>query len=140
MDTPVQAWKEEYCMKRTSFLLVLLLACGLLMLGRTIVAQETPANVAGTWQMTSEGRNGPMTQTLTIQQDAATIKGTLSGPRGDAPFEGTVAGNKISFTIKRETPNGTFTMEYSATVDGDSMTGTIHSERFDRKFTAKRGK
>jgi hypothetical protein len=81
-----------------------------------------------------------MTQTLTIQQDGATIKGTLSGPRGDTSFEGTVAGNKISFTIKRETPNGTFTFDYSATVDGDSMTGTIHSERGDRKFTAKRGK
>ena len=127
-------------MKRTSFFLVLLLAGGLLMWGQMLVAQEAPANVAGTWQMSSEGRNGPMTQTLTITQDGGTIKGTLSGPRGDAPFEGTVAGNKISFTIKRETPNGTFTMEYSATVDGDSMTGTIHSERFDRKFTAKRGK
>jgi len=127
-------------MKRTSLLLVLLVAGGLLMLGLPTFAQETPANVAGTWQMTSEGRNGPMTQTLTIQQDGGTIKGTLSGPRGDTPFEGTVAGNKISFTIKRETPNGTFTLEYSATVDGDSMEGTIHSERFDRKFTAKRGK
>ena len=127
-------------MKRTSFLLVLLLAGGLLTLSQTLVAQEAPANVAGTWEMTSEGRNGPMTQTLTIKQDGGTIKGTLSGQRGEAPFEGTVAGNKISFTIKRETPNGTFTMEYSATVDGDSMTGTIHSERFDRKFTAKRGK
>ena len=128
-------------MKRPLFLLVLLGAAGLLMLGRPTLAQETPANVAGTWQMSSEGRNGPMTQTLTIQQDGATIKGTLSGPRGESSFEGgTVAGNKISFTIKRETPNGTFTMDYSATVDGDSMTGTIHSERFDRKFTAKRGK
>ena len=81
-----------------------------------------------------------MTQTLTIKQDGGTIKGTLTGPRGEAPFEGTVAGNKISFTIKRETPNGTFTLEYSATVNGDSMEGTVHSERFDRKFTAKRGK
>jgi hypothetical protein len=127
-------------MKRTSFLLVLLLAGGLLTLSRTLVAQEAPANVAGTWEMTSEGRNGPMTQTLTIKQDGATIKGTLTGPRGEAPFEGTVAGNKVSFTIKRETPNGTFTLEYSATVNGDSMEGTVHSERFDRKFTAKRGK
>ena len=127
-------------MKRTSFFLVLLLSGGLLMWGQTLVAQEAPANVAGTWQMSSEGRNGPMEQTLTITQDGTTIKGTLSGPRGDAPFEGTVAGNKISFTIKRETPNGTFTLEYSATVNGDSMEGTVHSERFDRKFTAKRGK
>ena len=128
-------------MKKMLFLLVLLMAGGLLVLGRPTLAQETPANVAGTWQMSSEGRNGPMTQTLTIQQDGTTIKGTLSGPRGDTSLEGgTVAGNKISFTIKRETPNGTFTIEYSATVDGDSMTGTAHSERFDRKFTAKRGK
>jgi hypothetical protein len=127
-------------MKRTSLLLVLLLAGGLLTLSQTLVAQEAPANVAGNWEMTSEGRNGPMTQTLTIKQDGATIKGTLSGQRGEAPFEGTVAGNKISFTIKRETPNGTFTLEYSATVNGDSMEGTVHSERFDRKFTAKRGK
>lgn len=127
-------------MKRTSFLLVLLLAGGLLMLGQMLVAQEAPAKVAGTWEMSSEGRNGPMTQTLTITQDGTKIKGTLSGPRGDAPFEGTVAGNKVSFTVNRETPNGTFTLEYSATVDGDSMTGTVHSERFDRKFTAKRTK
>ena len=125
-------------MKRTSFLLVLLLACGLLMLGRTIVAADTPANVAGTWQMTSEGRNGPITSTLTIQQDAAAIKGTLSGPRGDSAFEGTVAGNKISFTVKRDTPNGTFTIEYTGTVDGDSIKGTVHSERFDGEWTAKR--
>jgi len=127
-------------MKRTSFVLALLLAGGLLTFAQMLVAQEAPANVAGTWQMSSEGRNGPMTQTLTITQDGTAIKGTLSGPRGDAPFEGTVAGNKISFTIKRETPNGTFTLEYSATVNGDSMEGTVHSERFDRKFTAKRGK
>jgi hypothetical protein len=127
-------------MKRSSFLLALLLACGLLILGQAVVAAEKPANVAGTWEMTAEGRNGPMTQTLTIQQDGTTIKGTLSGRRGDAPLEGTVEGNKVNFTVKRDTPNGTFTLEYSATVDGDSMTGTVHSERFDRKFTAKRGK
>jgi hypothetical protein len=81
-----------------------------------------------------------MTQTLTIQQDAGKIKGTLTGRRGETPFEGTVTGSKISFTIKRETPNGTFTVEYTATVDGDSMKGTAHSERGDREWTAKRTK
>jgi hypothetical protein len=90
--------------------------------------------------MSSEGPNGPVTQTLTIQQDGATIKGTLTGRRGETPFEGTVAGNKVSFTIKRETPNGTFTIEYSATVDGDAMKGTAHSERGGRDWTAKRTK
>jgi len=128
-------------MKRTVLLLALALGMGLCLtqVGNAL-ADDQPLKVAGNWEMSSEGRNGPMTQTLAIQQDGATIKGTITGPRGEAPFEGTVAGNKVSFTVKRETPNGTFTVEYSGTVEGDSMKGKAHSERFDRDFTAKRTK
>jgi len=125
-------------MRRIS--LAFVLTCGLLLLGGVMAAADEPAKVAGAWEVTSEGRNGPMTQTLTIQQDGGKITGTLTSPRGDANFEGTVTGNKVSFTIKRETDNGTFVIEYSATVDGDSMKGTAHSERFDRDWTAKRTK
>jgi len=128
-------------MKRTALFVGLTLALGVFLaqVGKA-VADDQPANVAGNWEMTSEGRNGPMTQNLTIQQDGATIKGTIKGPRGEAPLEGSVTGNKVTFTVKRETPNGTFTIEYSGTVDGDAMKGTAHSERFDREFTAKRTK
>jgi len=129
-------------MKRISYSLVLAFACGLLlMLAGSAAAADEPANVAGKWEMSSEGPNGTMTQTLTITQDGGTIKGTISGRRGDTPFEGTVTGNKISFTVKRETPNGTFVTDYTATVDGDSMKGKSHNERFgDRDFTATRSK
>ena len=116
------------------------LTCGLLLTCGVAAVADESAKVAGTWEVSSQGRNGPMTQTLTITQDGGKIKGTLTSPRGDAPFEGTVTGNKVSFTINRETPNGTFTIEYTATVDGDSMKGTAHSERFDREWTAKRTK
>jgi hypothetical protein len=116
------------------------LACGLLLICGVAAAADEPANVAGTWEVSSQGRNGPMTQTLTITQDGAKIKGTLASPRGNSNFEGTVTGNKISFTINRETPNGTFTIEYTGTVDGEAMKGTAHSERFDREWTAKRTK
>ena len=128
-------------MKRTALFLTLAFGLGLLLtqVGMA-VADDKPVNVAGNWEMTSEGRNGPMTQTLSFQQDGATIKGTINGPRGEAPLEGTVAGNKVSFTVKRDTPNGTFAIEYSGTVEGDAMKGKAHSERFDRDFTAKRTK
>lgn len=124
-----------------TFLLVL--ACAVLSIyAAKAWAAEEPANVAGKWEMQSEGRNGTMTQTLSITQDGGTIKGTLTGRRGETPFEGTVAGNKVSFTVKRQTQSGdTMVMEYTATVDGDSMKGKVHSERFgDRDFTAKRSK
>ena len=130
-------------MKKTTYSIALAFACGvLLILAGSILAADAPANVAGAWELTSEGRNGPMTQTLTVEQDGATIKGTLKGQRGDAPLEGTVAGNKITFSVKRQTQNGdTMVLEYTGTVDGDSIQGKVHSERFgERDFTAKRSK
>jgi hypothetical protein len=130
-------------MKKLSYSLVLAFACGvLLMLAGNALAADQPANVAGSWEMSSEGPNGTMTQTLAIQQDGGTIKGTITGRRGPAPLEGTVTGNKLSFTVKRQTQSGdTMVLEYNATVAGGSMTGKVHSERFgDRDFTAKRTK
>jgi hypothetical protein len=128
-------------MKRIACLLAFALTCGVLLIcGVRARAADEPAKVAGTWEVSSTSPRGPMTQTLTLQQDGSTIKGTLKGQRGESPLEGSVTGNKISFTVKRETPNGTFTMEYAGTVDGDSMKGTVHSERFDREWTAKRTK
>jgi hypothetical protein len=130
-------------MKRLTYSLALAFACGMLfMLAGTALAADEPARVGGAWEMTSQGRNGPMTQTLTIQQDGGTIKGTLKGQRGEAPLEGTVTGNKVSFTVKRTNQNGdTMVFAYTATVDGDSMTGKVHTEQFgDRDFTAKRTK
>jgi hypothetical protein len=88
--------------------------------------------------MTFESPRGTRTQTLTLEQDGGAIKGTLEGRRGPAPLEGSVTGNEIKFTVKRETPNGTFTLEYTGTVDGDAMKGKVHSERFDGEWTAKR--
>ena len=130
-------------MKKITYSLVLAFACGMLLIlaGNNLVAADA-ANVAGSWELSSQGQNGPMTSTLTIQQDGGTIKGTLKGRRGDAPLEGTVTGNNVSFTVKRQDQNGkTMVMEYTATVDGDSLKGKVHSERFgDRDFTAKRTK
>jgi hypothetical protein len=131
--------KEILLMKRMMYSAALVLACGVLLIwGGKLMAAEEPAKVAGAWEMTSEGPRGAMTQTLKIQQDGSTIKGTLTGRRGESPLEGSVTGNKISFTVKRETPNGTFTIEYSGTVAGDTMKGKSHSERFDGEWTAKR--
>ena len=127
-------------MKKKAYLGAIVLACGaLLVLASGLSAADEPAKVDGAWQVTVETERGTFDQTLTIQQDGGKIKGTLSGRRGDSPIEGTVDGNNISFSVKRETPNGTMSIDYTGTVDGDSMTGTFKSERFNGKFTAKRG-
>jgi hypothetical protein len=126
-------------MHRKICLLAFALAWGVLLaLGGSVLAAEEPAKVAGSWELTFEGPRGTRTQTLTIQQDGSKIKGTLTGQRGESPLEGSVDGNKISFTVTRETPNGTFTIEYNGTVEGDSMKGTMHNQMFDGQWSAKR--
>jgi hypothetical protein len=86
---------------------------------------QAPAKVAGKWEMTTQGRQGPVTSTLTLEQDGEKLKGTLSGQRGDAPVTGTIKGNDINFSVTRQTPNGEFTIEYTGKVDGETMKGTI---------------
>lgn len=121
-------------------------AAGLLVLmcsaAAVLAAQDAPApaNVAGTWQLSMQGRNGnTMTQTMTIEQDGATIKGTIKGRRGDQAMTGTVSGNDVSWTVSFQGRNGnTFNLQYKATVSGDSMKGTLGGGRFSRDFTATR--
>jgi hypothetical protein len=124
-------------MKRTSTIIAVILG---MMLAMSLVAVAEDAKVGGTWEMTSQGRQGPQTSTLTIEQTGTKIKGTLKGARGEAPLEGTVDGNKINFTIERETPNGKFTASYAGTVDGDSIKGTVKMGEREAEWTAKKQK
>ncbi len=117
-------------------LCVLAMALGVVAAG----AAQQPADVAGVWTLTIEGRRGEMTQTLTLKQSAEKITGTLKGRRGEDNLEGTVKGDKIDFTVKRDTPHGEFTQQYKGTVQGDSMKGTLHMFRFDINWTATRQK
>jgi hypothetical protein len=99
-------------------------------------------DVSGTWEMTREGRQGPMTSEITIEQDGSKIKVTMPGFRGGDPMtaEGTIEGNNLQWSITRNTQRGDFTMEYKATVDGDSMSGTMTIVEMDREmeWTAKK--
>ena len=69
------------------------------------------------------------------------LRGTLEGGRGSAELENIMLeGNKITFTIERETPRGTFELAYTGEIDGDTMAGTMEGPggRFTLNWTAKR--
>jgi len=103
------------------------------------VAALFAADVAGEWEMTSEGRQGPTTQTFKIVQDGEKITVTMEGRMGEMTGEGTVKENAIEWSITRETQRGEMTIVYKGTVDGNSMKGTVAMGGMgEREWTAKK--
>jgi hypothetical protein len=102
----------------------LALAFGLLVVAGICLCAPA-ADVAGTWEMTIQTpQGGERTVDMTIEQDGDTIKVTMPGFRGDEMTgEGTVTGNDIEWTFNISTQRGDFTITYTGTVDGDSMSG-----------------
>jgi hypothetical protein len=88
-------------------------------------SDEKPADVAGTWSVSTETPNGTFTQTLTLKQNGATLSGTIGGEKATSDLTGTVNGNTVNFSFTRKGQRGTMTMNYSGTADGDTIKGTI---------------
>jgi len=105
-------------------------------------ADDQPANVAGSWQMTVDGGQGALTILLTIQQDGGNLKGTAKSDFGESALDGTIKGNAIDFTVHVKGDNGNFDIEHIGTVDGDTMKGTTKMPGGDSagQWTATRNK
>jgi len=118
---------------------ILVAAVCFLVLSLAHAASAQDAKVAGSWDLSAPGRDGNvMTQTLTLQQDGTKLTGTLKGARGEAPVTGTISGNNISFSVTRTTPNGEMKLDYTGTVSGDAMKGTLAVMGNSVDWTAKR--
>lgn len=107
----------------------------LTLLGTASKAADAPANVAGTWTFSVSGEAGKATQTIVIQQDGAKITGTFKGPRQSGTIAGSVDDNNIRFHVKARRD-----LDYTGTVDGDTMKGTLSSGNKSGEFTAAREK
>ena len=108
----------------------LIALCALVLM--VIPMSALQANVAGDWEMTTEGRRGPRTTTIHIEQDGEKITVTMPGMRGgdEIKAEGTVKGNDIEWSVTRSTQRGEFTMTYKGKVEGDTMSGEMQMGDF----------
>jgi hypothetical protein len=82
---------------------------------------DAAVKVAGTWQMSWQGRKGAREATLQIQQAGSKLSGTFEAQGGSAPLSGSVQGDKISLTAAGEKKERTFI----GTVEGNKMSGTM---------------
>jgi hypothetical protein len=89
------------------------------------------ADVSGKWTFEQPGRGGNPGRpvTVTLKADGGTLTGSMPGfgrGGGDPPpptaiTDGKIDGNNISFTVKRETQNGTMVTKYEGVVNGNEM-------------------
>jgi len=77
----------------------------------------------GTWNMTMKTPMGEQPGTLTLATDGDTLTGTMGGPQGTMELEnGTVDGDNLAWTVNMTSPMP-ITIEATATVDGDAISG-----------------
>ena len=68
---------------------------------------------------------GAQQGTLELKTDGSTLTGTLSGAQGTIELkDGSADGNSLSWKADITTPMA-MTLEFSATVDGDSISGSV---------------
>ncbi|MDP6374958.1 MAG: hypothetical protein QF921_05005 [Pseudomonadales bacterium] len=93
----------------------------------------------GTWNTTMNTPMGAQNGTLTLQIDGGTLTGTLSGPQGEMELsDGTADGDNLSWKADITSPMA-MTLEFSATVSGDEISGDVKLGAFgNATFTGTR--
>ena len=93
----------------------------------------------GSWKCTINSPMGAQEATLTLVTDGGSLSGTMAGAQGTQEFSGgKVDGDNLEWEVQMTSPM-TMTLEISATVDGDSISGNVKLGAFgDASFEGAR--
>ncbi len=93
----------------------------------------------GTWNLTMNTPMGERRTTLELKTEGGQLTGRQSAEGNSTNiYDGTVSGNDIGWKVNIEQPMP-LTLEFSATVSGDSMSGSVKLGMFGSStFTATR--
>ena len=93
----------------------------------------------GTWNTTINSPMGAQSGTMTLATDGGTLTGKLVSPQGEIDIEdGTVDGDNLTWKASMTSPMP-MTLEFSATVNGDEISGDVKLGAFgNATFTGTR--
>ncbi|HEX8484529.1 hypothetical protein [Sphingomonas sp.] len=87
------------------------------------------ADVDGTYACVVKSPLGDQKTNLTIQSDGTSFTGTNAGAMGSMDVSGTVSGNTLAWKQSMTVPMP-MTLDCEATVEGDTLTGTVGAGAF----------
>jgi hypothetical protein len=87
-------------------------------------------SIAGTYECITKSPMGDQKSDVTIVVDGDTFTGTNAGAMGSMDMEnGKIDGNKLTWSMKMTVPMP-MTLEGEATIDGDTLTGSVKAGAF----------
>ena len=96
-------------------------------------------DVTGTWELNVESPMGSRASDAIFSQTGETLGGKMVSPRGEVPLTGAMKGDAINFSITVNAQGQTLQIDYTGTVTGDTMSGTVVFGSFgDGKWTGKK--
>jgi len=95
--------------------------------------------IDGDWKVTLNSPMGAQDATLTLTTDGNSLSGKMVGAQGTQEFEGgTVDGSSLAWNVKMTQPMP-MDLDFSADVDGDSISGKVKLGAFgDATFAGSR--
>ena len=93
----------------------------------------------GNWNLVVSTPMGERQATLSVKTDGGALKGSQAADGNSTEiFDGTVKGNEVSWKVSITDPMP-MTLEFSGTVDGDKLSGSVTLGAFgSSSFTGKR--
>ncbi|MEO8132345.1 MAG: hypothetical protein ABI822_34935, partial [Bryobacteraceae bacterium] len=83
--------------------------------------------------------SGSSDHNLLFEQKDGKLRGTHSGDILKGDLRGSVQGNQVNFRSSHHIQGTSLGYDFTATVDGDNMHGTVHMGEYgEAKFTATR--
>ena len=96
-------------------------------------------DVSGTWELNVESPMGSRASDAIFTQTGEALAGKMVSPRGETPLTGTLKGDAIAFGINVNVQGQNLQIDYTGTVTGDTMSGTVVFGSFgDGKWTGKK--
>ena len=96
-------------------------------------------DVTGTWELNVESPMGSRASDAVFTQSGETLGGKMVSARGEVPLTGTIKGDAVTFGINVNVQGQNLQIDYTGTVTGDTMSGTVVFGSFgDGKWTGKK--
>jgi polyisoprenoid-binding protein YceI len=120
-------------MKNRALIIIFIAVFCLSTAGAFSAQAEKYEALLGTWDVETE--SGEYTFTFVFSMDGETLKGTFTGDSGEAEMESlSFEDNEVKFTVDI----GMMVIDFSATIEGDSLEGMLSMEYGEANISGKK--